>query len=350
MRLITYVRAGEERIGAWIDGDRQVVDLAAAAVALFGVPFAAFSSMQSLIEGAAGAWARARAIVESPPDEAVFATQDCSLRSPLPRPAQIRDFLCFPAHLQGARRVAGEQIIKAAPDPDRKRAELEAAGFFDLPGDYGNFPTYYISNRMSVVGPDADVNWPTYSRFIDYELEWAAVIGKAGIEIPGSEAREHIFGYTIFNDWSARDEQMKVMGASLNLGPGQGKDFANGVGPCIVTADEIPDPYNLAMTARVNGDQVSTGSTSGMHWKFEDLIEYVTRGHGLFPGELICSGTVGGGCSLETGRVLSTGDVIELEVERIGRLRNRVVAPHMTQGGGMTGDIVGNMASALKTR
>ena len=103
---------------------------------------------------------------------------------------------------------------------------------------------------------------------------------------------------------------MKAMGASLNLGPGQGKDFANGVGPCIVTADEIPDPYNLAMKARVNGEQVSSGSTSGMHWKFEDLIEYVSRGHSVYPGEMFCSGTVGFGCSLETGKLLSRTETL----------------------------------------
>ena len=100
-----------------------------------------------------------------------------------------------------------------------------------MPRDYYDFPVYYISNRMSVVGPDVDVPWPTYSRFIDYELEWAAVIGKAGSQITKDKARDYIFGYSVFNDWSARDEQMKVMGVSLDLGPGQGKDFANGLGP-----------------------------------------------------------------------------------------------------------------------
>ena len=179
----------------------------------------------------------------------VFSTRDCTLLAPLPQPTQIRDCLCFPEHLQGARRVVGEQMIKAAADPARRRAELEAAKFFDVPRDYYDFPVYYISNRMSVSGPDVDVTWPTYSRYIDYELEWAAVIGKTGSQIGAATARDYIFGYSVFNDWSARDEQMKVMGVSLNLGPGQGKDFANGLGPCIVTADEIANPYDLTMTA-----------------------------------------------------------------------------------------------------
>ncbi len=348
MRLITYMRAGQARVGAWIDADRQVVDLAAAAAALDRAPEPAFASLQALIQSGPRIWDRARSIVASPPDAALFPTRDCTLLAPLPQPTQIRDCLCFPEHLQGARRVVGEQMIKAAPDPARRRAELEAAKFFDVPRDYYDFPVYYISNRLSVTGPDVDVTWPTYSRYIDYELEWAAVIGKTGSQISAAAARDYIFGYSVFNDWSARDEQMKVMGVSLNLGPGQGKDFANGLGPCIVTADEIANPYDLTMTARVNGEQVSSGNTSGMHYKFEDLIAYVTRGHAIQPGELFCSGTVGGGCSLETGKVLSHGDVIELEVERIGRLKNRVVAPHMTQGSGVTGDMVGNMLSVMK--
>ncbi len=348
MRLITFRRAGQSRLGAWIDADRQIVDLAAASVVLDPLAGPAFASMQSLIESGPRYWDRARSLVTRPPESALLASKDCTLLAPLPQPTQIRDCLCFPEHLQGARRVVGEQMIKAAPDPGRRRAELETANFFAVPRDYYDFPVYYISNRMSVTGPAVDVVWPSYSRYIDYELEWAAVIGKTGSKIAASRARDFIFGYSVFNDWSARDEQMKVMGASLNLGPGQGKDFANGLGPCIVTADEIADPYRLAMKARVNGEQVSAGSTSGMHYKFEDLIEYVTRAHAIYPGELFCSGTVGGGCSLETGKVLSHGDVIELEVERIGTLQNRVLAPHMTHGSGVSGDMVGNMSNVMK--
>jgi 2-keto-4-pentenoate hydratase/2-oxohepta-3-ene-1,7-dioic acid hydratase in catechol pathway len=348
MRLITYVRAEGARLGAWLDEDRQVVDLAAAAALLDRAPDPAFASMQALIQSGPRYWDRARSIVARPPEAALFATKDCTLLAPLPQPTQIRDCLCFPEHLQGARRVMGEQMIKAAPDPARRRAELEAGNFFAVPRDYYDFPVYYISNRMSVIGPGVDVVWPSYSRYIDYELEWTAVIGKTGSQIAAGRARDYIFGYSVFNDWSARDEQMKVMGVSLNLGPGQGKDFANGLGPCIVTADEIREPYRLAMKARVNGEQVSSGSTSGMHYKFEDLIEYVTRGHAIHPGELFCSGTVGGGCSLETGKVLAHGDVIELEVELIGTLRNRVLAPHMTQGAGVTRDMAGNMANVMK--
>jgi 2-keto-4-pentenoate hydratase/2-oxohepta-3-ene-1,7-dioic acid hydratase in catechol pathway len=350
MRLITYLRQGNERIGAWLDDDRLVVDLLAAAERMRLTPTVAFSSMQALIDGGPSAWNRARAIVASPPDEVVFPSAQCTILAPLPRPAQIRDCLCFPEHLRNGRRIAGEQLVKASPDPAAKRAALEAAGYFDVPKDFYDFPVYYISNRMSVVGPDVDVVWPTYSNYIDYELEWAAVIGKAGIAIPRAEAHEYVFGYTIFNDWSARDEQMRVMGGSLSLGPGQGKDFANGIGPCVVTADEIPDPYRLEMRARINGQEVSAGSTASMHWKFEDLIVHISRAHSIFPGELLCSGTIGNGCSLETGHVVAPGDVIELDVERIGVLRNRVLAPHMSAASRVTSQLADGLASMLKAR
>jgi 2-keto-4-pentenoate hydratase/2-oxohepta-3-ene-1,7-dioic acid hydratase in catechol pathway len=350
MRLITYSRHGQERVGTWIDNDRQVVDLALASRLIDGEPLAAFSSMQALIDAGAEYWQRAKALTDSPPEKAVFSTKECTLLAPLPMPASIRDFLCFPSHLVGAARVVGERKVKAAADPDKMRSELTAAGAFDIPKGYYDFPLYYIGNRAAVFGSDVDITWPAYSSYIDYELEWAAVIGKKGAQISKENAGSHIFGYTIFNDWSARDEQMKVMGGVLNLGPGQGKDFANGFGPCIVTADEIPDPYNLSMKARINGVEVSNGSTSSMHYKFEDLIVYLTRGNSLLPGELLGSGTVGGGCSIETGRAVSAGDVIELEVQGIGVLRNRVVAPHLQskQSAGSSDEMFSNMSKVVR--
>lgn len=326
MRLITFETGGVEKLGAWIDQDSRVVDLARAA----GGGDLAMASMQALIEAGPAAWDRARALVAAPPSGSVLPMAQCRLLAPLPRPVQIRDCLCFPAHLQGAAAAQIERMIKASPDPEKLRAEIVASGRLDLPKSFYDFPLYYISNRMSVVGPDVDVVWPPFSQTLDYEMEWAIVIGKECRGVTAAEAKGAIFGYTIFNDWSARDEQMKVMQTgALNLGPGAGKDFCNGVGPCIVTADEIPDPYALAMKVRVNGTQVSHGNSSGMHYKFEDLIAYLTRGGALYPGELICSGTVGGGCSLETGQTIRPGDVIELEVEKIGTLRNRVLAPHI---------------------
>ena len=167
--------------------------------------------------------------------------------------------------------------------------------------------------------------WPAYSKTIDYELEFACVIGKTGRNIAKDKARDYIFGYTIFNDLSARDEQSQEMLCSL--GPGKGKDFdnSNPIGPCIVTADEIPDPYVLDMIVRVNGQERGRGNSREMGWKYEDCIAFVTRDETIYPGELFCSGTVGNGSGLEIGRYVEPGEVVELEVEKIGVLRNRIV-------------------------
>jgi 2-keto-4-pentenoate hydratase/2-oxohepta-3-ene-1,7-dioic acid hydratase in catechol pathway len=141
-----------------------------------------------------------------------------------------------------------------------------------------------------------------------------------------ADARAHIFGYTIFNDWSARDVQMAVMAA--NLGPGEGKDFEGGygLGPCIATPDEFSDPYKLTMTAHINGEQWSRGSTSTMHHRFEDAIVQFSRGKLIRAGEVIGSGTVLSGCGFELGKQLKPGDTVELQIEGIGTLRNRVLA------------------------
>jgi len=330
MRLITCLRGGKELIGGWIDDDRQVVDLALASGMIDGKALPAFASMQSLIDAGEDSWERARSIITNPPDESVFASKDCTLLAPLPRPAQLRDFICFPDHIKNNQRIAAEKAIRDADNPERKRAELEAGGFFEVPPDFYESPVFYIANRFSIFGPDVDIIWPAYSKFIDYELEWAAVIGKKRSWNSKEDAKDCIFGYTIFNDWSARDEQSKIATRAIHLGFAGSKDFANSLGPCIVTADEIAKPYGLSMKARVNGVEVSHGNTSGMHYKFEDVIEHLTRVHSLFPGELLGSGTVGGGCSMEAGIVLKHGDLIELEVQNIGILRNRVLASTIT--------------------
>jgi 2-keto-4-pentenoate hydratase/2-oxohepta-3-ene-1,7-dioic acid hydratase in catechol pathway len=160
---------------------------------------------------------------------------------------------------------------------------------------------------------------------MDFELEFGCYIGKAGCDIAKEKAREHIFGYTLFNDFSARDEQTKEMAGQL--GPGKGKDFdgGNAMGPCLVTADELTDPYRLTMAVRVNGEEWGRGNSSDMHWTFEDCIAHASRAETVFPGEFFGSGTVGNGCGLEQLRFLQSGDTVELEVEGIGILRNRVV-------------------------
>ena len=251
----------------------------------------------------------ARDLVEAAPEEAMMDRSAVRLLAPIPVPPQIRDFLAFEQHLKGAFAMA----------------EQFTGRHIDIPAVWYQQPIYYKANRFSVVGPDADVRWPAYAQLLDYELELGCVIGRGGVDIAPEEAASHVFGYTIFNDISARDAEATEMEGQL--GPAKGKDFDTGnvLGPWLVTADEVGDPYDLTMVARVNGEEWSRGDSGTMHHRFEDIIAFVSRSETLYPGEILGSGTVGGGCGLELGRFLNPGDVIELEVERIGLLRNRIV-------------------------
>ncbi|MGB6542386.1 MAG: fumarylacetoacetate hydrolase family protein [Xanthobacteraceae bacterium] len=323
MRLVTFLASGAERLGALVSENRQIVDFAGAHDG--GDP--AFASMQAFIAEGEDALYRARNIIADArrTGRGLIDRAAVRLLAPLPLPAQMRDFLCFEKHLLQSFARLRRVRAAAAPDPEKALREMEAQGTFSVPKVWYERPSFYKPSRFAVCGTDQDVAWPAYSQTIDYELEFACVIGTAGRDIPKDKARAHIFGYTIFNDLSARDEQSQEMLG--NLGPGKGKDFDNSkpIGPCIVTADEIPDPYALEMIVRVNGEERGRGNTREMHWKYEDCIAFVSRSETVHPGELFCSGTVGNGSGLETGRFLDVGDVVELEVEKIGVLRNRIV-------------------------
>jgi 2-keto-4-pentenoate hydratase/2-oxohepta-3-ene-1,7-dioic acid hydratase in catechol pathway len=212
--------------------------------------------------------------------------------------------------------------MRVGPLPARIADRL---GLLRIPAVWYQQPTYYKCNRFSVIGHEQDVLWPRGAKLMDFELELAVVIGKTGKDVPRERAMSHVFGYTIFNDMTARDVQNEEMKA--HLGPAKGKDFDTGnvLGPWIVTADELPDPYRLTMIARVNGEEWGRGSSAAMHHRWDALIEHVSRNETIHAGEVLGSGTVGNGSGLELGRWLAPGDQIELEVEGIGRLRNRLV-------------------------
>ena len=323
MRLVTFAAANAQRIGALVDGDRRIVDLAAAD----GGGGPAFSSMQALIEAGEPALNHAREIAADAQrsGRGLIDASSVRLLAPLPVPVQMRDFLCFEKHLIQAFTQIQRMRAAAAADPAKALRALEQQGAYKPPKSWYERPSFYKPSRFAVCGTGENVKWPDYSKTIDYELEFACVIGRSGRNIANSTARAYIFGYTIFNDLSARDEQSLEM--LNNLGPGKGKDFdnSNPIGPCIVTADEIPDPYALTMIVRVNGEERGRGSSREMHWKYEDCIAFVSRDETIHPGELFCSGTVGNGSGLEIGRYVEPGEVVELEVEKIGVLRNRIV-------------------------
>lgn len=231
----------------------------------------------------------------------LFRPSEVTLRAPLPRPTSMRDFYAFEAHVKKGFEKRGET----------------------MPAEWYEMPVYYKGAHWSIIGPDEEVGWPSFTDKFDYELELAIIIGKGGRNIQEKDARQHIAGFTIMNDFSARDIQRKEM--KVRLGPAKGKDFATAIGPVLVTPEEIGDPYNLRMTAKVNGEIWSEGNSGTIYHSFEKMIAFASRDETLSPGDLIGSGTVGSGCGLELDRWVKPGDEIELEIEKIGVLRNRVV-------------------------
>jgi fumarylacetoacetate (FAA) hydrolase len=263
MRLCTFETGGREAPGR-IDGDR-VVEL--------GAP-----SLRAWLE-------------EGGEDVAEHAVADVRLRAPIAHPPSVRDFYAFERHVATARAQRG---LEMAPE-------------------WYQIPVFYFSNPAAILGPDDDVPFPQESSAWDYELEAAAVIGANGA----------IAGFTILNDWSARD--LQKMETAVGLGPAKGKDFATSIGPAVVTHDELGD-LRLEMVARVNGEERSRGNLGDMHWSWDELVAQASRNTRLLPGDVLGSGTVGTGCIHEQGdgRWLQPGDVVELEIEGIGVLTNRV--------------------------
>ncbi|OAH12254.1 fumarylacetoacetate hydrolase family protein [Streptomyces jeddahensis] len=242
---------------------------------------------------------------------------DVHLLPPL-QPPTVRDFVTFEEHVEGVRR----SVDGTAGVPERWYAA----------------PTFYFTNPYAVYGPHDDIPMPPGSSVLDFELEVAAVIGKEGRDLTPEQARDHIVGYTVFNDWSARDLQSAEM--KVGLGPCKGKDTATTLGPYLVTADELEryrdaDGFlRLALTAEVNGEVVGEDLLSNMSWTFEEMVSYASRGTWVRPGDVLGSGTCGnGGCLAELWGVrgrqepapLKPGDTVTLTVEGIGSVSNTVV-------------------------
>jgi fumarylacetoacetate (FAA) hydrolase len=245
------------------------------------------------------------------PRENLLPLNEARLHAPIPRPPTLRDFYAFEQHVMVANQNRGREV----------------------PENWYKFPVFYFTNPNSIFGPEEEIPYPPYTQELDYELEIAAVIGKAGVNIQPEEAPKHIFGYTIFNDWSARDVQRAEM--KVRLGPAKGKDFASSLGPVIATAEEFtlelaskPGVYEAAMVARVNGEERSRGNFRDIYWSFGQIIARASESVMLYPGDVIGSGTVGTGCLLELtkgeGPWLQPGDTVELDIEGIGVLRNHI--------------------------
>lgn len=335
MKLVTFLMAEEinQKIGVLTEDGDHIILLQAAAEALdFQVPHS-FNDMNSFLGGGAEALEKAHEItrfaVEQNPPNVIMPSDSVTLLSPVPRPESIRDCMAFEDHIINIIRKVGLKKLGKVDLMIEKLFGRKRSLAYRLNRTFYERPVYYKSNRFSVVGHDAEIIKPAYTEKLDYELEFGIFICKQGKDISKEDARDYIGGYTIFNDFSSRDIQMDEQGG--RLGPAKGKDFdtGNAIGPYLVTADEIKDPYDLEMKAYVNGELWSKGNSGDMHWRFEDIISYISQSETLHPGEFIgsgtCSGKDGCGCGLEMGKYLKPGDVVELEVENIGILRNKIV-------------------------
>lgn len=231
----------------------------------------------------------------------LYADDEIRLLAPIPRPPSLRDASLFEEHFQ-----------KSFPDQQ-------------VPQDWYELPVYYKGNPASVVGTGTQVAVPPFTRRLDYEVEFAVVVGRRGRDLSPEEAADHIAGYMVYNDFTARGIQLKEM--RLNLGPAKGKDFDRGnvLGPHLVTPDEFDPADGAAMVARVNGEEWSRGRTDSSYHSTAALVSHISRFETLHVGDVIGSGTVGNGSGIELGRFPEVGDVVEVEVEGLGVVVNRLV-------------------------
>jgi 2-keto-4-pentenoate hydratase/2-oxohepta-3-ene-1,7-dioic acid hydratase in catechol pathway len=230
-----------------------------------------------------------------------LSTNNISFGAPLDKIETYRDFFAHEKHVEVGFIKRGEKIPEA----------------------WYEIPAYYKGATAGFIGHEAEILWPSYTDVLDYELELGMVIGLDGFNVREKDAHKHIFGFTILNDISARDIQRKEM--QIRLGPAKGKDFCSIIGPVITTADEFDSAEpNLLMTAKVNGELWSKGFSGDSHFSWAQMITHVARDEWILAGELFGSGTVGTGCGLELDKWIKSGDVLELEIEGIGKLINTV--------------------------
>lgn len=326
MRLASFKTDDGIRLGALCADQTALVDFHAAATALGSTLPAACAGLLAMIEAGDAGLDAARELLlaedAARPEGTRLALDAVSWAPPLIPPR----LLCFSVYEQHMRQAFESVLSIKAGKGISKTAK--ALGLIRMPKSFYRKPLYYKGNNLSVSAHETDVLWPRWTEQLDYEMELGVVIGKAGKNIDPNKAMDHVFGYTCFNDFSARDKMMEEIPWG-GVGPIKGKDFdtGNAYGPWVVTKDEIPDPYDLSMQVRVNGKVRGDSSTAGMSHPISRMIEVASDEEYIVPGELIGTGAAGNGCGIEILRFLEPGDVVEIEIDRIGVLRNTVVRP-----------------------
>lgn len=318
MKIVTFIIEGQSRSG-WLSADG-VVDMQKADSRLPSDVLSFIDDHEAYFK-----------IIKDKDLESLaphYGLEEVQLTAPLPNPRSVRDFLSFEQHMLNAGKAFGHSLSDT----------------------YYDIPVFYFTNHQAIYGPDDEIRRPSAETKLDLEVEIAVVIGKKGHDIQPANVDDHIFGYTVFNDWTARSIQKQEM--TMPLGPAKGKDFANAFGPCIVTKDEFekyrctisreehPEHLRMPLTSdgrfdvkmigRINGKTICEGNYKTAYWNFTQMIERASRNHvNLMPGDILGSGTVGWGSLIENAfsvhRPLEPGDVVELEIEGIGVLRNKIV-------------------------
>ena len=303
MKFITFkTRENNVLAGYLTDNETKVVDMHDASDGV--VP----NNMRAFLEDSEKNLALVRSLDAL--DESKYAIEDVKLLAPLPNPNSFRDYVGFEMHMKNAKSKTNSPV----------------------PKEWYEFPFFYFSNHNTIKGPNEPIRYPNGCERLDYELELGCIIGKYGENIKAEDAEEYIFGFTVLNDWTARDTQLSEI--RIGLGMSKGKDFATSIGPCIVTLDEFEpyregDVFNLQMISKRNGEVLCDGNYNTVYYTFGQMIERASTNAAVHPGDLLGSGTVGFGTILETGPEksgwLKQGDEIELYITGIGTLKNKIV-------------------------
>ena len=328
MKFATYTLEGSNQPRFGFKKDKYIVDVLHAAIwANESKGNSSFLEIPSTLKIALDNWetnfVKLKELEDSLPDINIqshsvrgkpiaFLMNEVQLLAPVPDPQSFRDFYAFEQHVRAARKLRG----------------------LEMHPDWFRIPIFYFSNPAAIYGHGSEIPYPKKTNELDFELEFAVIIAGTGSDIPSKDADRHIAGYTICNDWSARDLQREEM--AMSLGPAKGKDFATSFGPYMVTPDELEDAWdengklNLRMTCHVNGTLISDGNTDDLYHSFKDMIERASMNTKLLSGDYLGSGTVGTRCILElrpenTGGWIKKGDVVTLEVKRLGVLENKIV-------------------------
>lgn len=318
MRLVTFQHPnGPPRLGALHGDNDDVVDLAAADAGS-GV----LQSMRSLMSSGARGLERAQEALDTAIQRRqTLPRSSVRLLSPLGHPTLIRDFATMETHMRNYLLLRATERSRDAENPTAYILSEQQAGKLDMPKNWLTVYQHHIGNPLNTIGPDDTLTRPVGVQELDYELELAAVIGKTVRDVDVADAGAYIFGYTLMNDFTARDIQREEGKAA-----GKSKDFdgSYSLGPCIVTREAFWRQPDIKLRSRLNGQLQAEDSLSSMQLSFEQLLSYISRSCTVHAGEIFASGTFARGCGYELGRLLQDGDTVEIEADGIGTLRNQV--------------------------